>query len=95
MWAALDADIADAGLCWSLRGRQGLLSPCAVVLPCHEIERVERAVWALHSVFMTSSLVEAALEIARGDGLPDHVTPDGPRLIEINTNPGGMLAVAA
>jgi hypothetical protein len=94
-------------LCRSLRNRQGLLSPCAVVLPRHEIERVEQAVWALHAVFATPSLVEAALEVARGDGLPDHglggwilgfdfhLTPDGPRLIEINTNPGGMLAVAA
>jgi hypothetical protein len=107
MWAALDADIADDRLCRSLRNRQGLLSPCAVVLPRHEIERVEQAVWALHAVFAMPSLVEAALEVARGDGLPDHglggwmlgfdfhLTPDGPRLIEINTNPGGMLAVAA
>jgi hypothetical protein len=107
MWAALEADIADAGLCRSLRNRQGLLSPCAVVLARHEIERVEQAVWALHAIFAMPSLVEAALEIARGDGLPDHglggwmlgfdfhLTPDGPRLIEINTNPGGMLAVAA
>ncbi|EME71098.1 hypothetical protein H261_05032 [Paramagnetospirillum caucaseum] len=107
MWAALEADIADAGLSHALRGRRGLLSPCAVVLPRHEAERVEQAVWALHIVFATPSLVAAALEIARGDGLPDHglggwmlgfdfhLTPDGPRLIEINTNPGGMLAVAA
>lgn len=107
MWAALAADIADSGLTRSLRSRQGLLSPCAVILPRHEVERVELAVWALHAVFATPSLVDAALEIARGDGLPDHglggwmlgfdfhLTPEGPRLIEINTNPGGMLAVAA
>jgi hypothetical protein len=107
MWTALEADIADAGLCQSLRSRQGLLSPCAILLPRHEVEQVEQAVRALHVVFSMPTLVEAALEIARGDGLPDHglggwilgfdfhLTPDGPRLIEINTNPGGMLAVAA
>jgi hypothetical protein len=107
MWAALDADIADPEISASLRARQGLLSPCAVILPRHEIERVEQAVHALHAVFSMPPLVEAALEIARGDGLPDHglggwilgfdfhMTPEGPRLIEINTNPGGMLAVAA
>ncbi|CAA7617888.1 conserved hypothetical protein [Candidatus Terasakiella magnetica] len=107
MWAALDADIADPAISSSLRRRDGLLSPCAILLPRHEAERVEQAVWALHAVFSSPSLVAAALEIARGDGLPDHglggwmlgfdfhLTPDGPRLIEINTNPGGMLAVAA
>ncbi|TAN71909.1 MAG: hypothetical protein EPN20_04205 [Magnetospirillum sp.] len=107
MWAAMAAELDDPHLCDSLRRRQGLLSPCAVQLPRHDTRRVEQAVWALHAVFSTPSLVEAALEIARGDGLPDHglggwmlgfdfhLTPDGPRLIEINTNPGGMLVVAA
>lgn len=107
MWAALAADLQDSGLGEGLRRRLGLLSPCAILLPPHEVERLERAVRALHGAFADPILAEAALEIARGEGLPDHglggwmlgfdfhLTADGPRLIEINTNPGGMLAVAA
>ncbi len=106
MWDAVAADLRDPALGEALRRRHGLLSPCAVLLPPHEIERLERAVRALHTAFADPILVEAALEIARGEGLPDHglggwmlgfdfhLTAEGPRLIEINTNPGGMLAVA-
>jgi hypothetical protein len=106
MWAALAADLGDAGLVEALKGRLGLLSPCAVILPRREAERVAQAVHALDAAFAQPDLVAVALEIARGDGLPDfglggwvlgfdfHLTPEGPRLIEINTNPGGMLAVA-
>ncbi|RAU20352.1 hypothetical protein CU669_18995 [Paramagnetospirillum kuznetsovii] len=107
MWDALATEIGDVEIAAALRDRQGLLSPCAILLPRHQAERVAQAVAALHAAFSQPSLIEAALEVARGDGLPDHglggwmlgfdfhLTPDGPRLIEINTNPGGMLAVAA
>ena len=90
-----------------MRRREGLLSPCAVRLPRHETERVSQAVAALHATFSNPSFVAMALEIARGGDLPDHglggwmlgfdfhLTQDGPRLIEINTNPGGVLVVAA
>lgn len=107
MWAALGAQLGDAGIGGELRGRAGLLSPCAVILPRDQIDGLARAVAALHAVFSAPPLAVAAMEVARGESLPDHglggwmlgfdfhLTEDGPRLIEINTNPGGMLAVAA
>ncbi|WP_237051508.1 hypothetical protein [Magnetospirillum sp. ME-1] len=106
MWAAIGDELSDPTIGEDLRRRQGLLSPCAIQLPRHDAERIERAVHVLDAAFADPILVEAALEIARGEGLPDHglggwmlgfdfhLTPEGPRLIEINTNPGGMLAVA-
>ncbi|CAA7612530.1 hypothetical protein [Magnetospirillum sp. SS-4] len=106
LWEAIGRDIGAPEVTQALRSRQGLLSPCAVLLPRHQAERVEAAVRALHAAFSHPGLVAAALEIARGEELPDnglggwilgfdfHLTPEGPKLIEINTNPGGMLAVA-
>lgn len=106
MWAALARASGSADITDRFRRREGLLSPCAVVLPRHEIERLEQAVSALHAAFHVQSLADAALEVARGEDLPDHglggwllgydfhLTAEGPRLIEINTNPGGLLAVA-
>jgi hypothetical protein len=107
MWEDIGTALGDADLTERLRERQGLLAPCAVLLPRAEVARIEEAVSALHAALASPAVARAALEIARGEDLPDfglegwilgfdfHLTAEGPRLIEINTNPGGLLAVDA
>ena len=76
-------------------------------LPFHvsrrHIDQVARVVTAIEEVTASSAYQSAAMawapEIAHYDpgspggllGLDFHLTPSGPRLIEINTNPGGVL----
>ena len=71
------------------------------------IDQMARVVRALESVVTTPPFQQAALswapDIARHDpgspggvlGIDFHLTPTGPRVIEINTNPGGALLNAA
>lgn len=106
MWSAVAAEIGDDGISDALRERRGLLAPCAVLLPRREVERVEEAVRALSAVLAAPAPAAAILNLSGGSDLPDfggegwilgfdfHLTPQGPQLIEINTNPGGMPATA-
>ncbi|OAN51289.1 hypothetical protein A6A04_16505 [Paramagnetospirillum marisnigri] len=98
--------MAEPGLSGALRQRHGLLSPCALLLSREQEEAVRRAVRDLYAVLRHPAVAAAVLVLAGGEGLADpgagewilgfdfHLEADGPRLIEINTNPGGMLAVA-
>lgn len=107
LWAAIADGIGESDIVAELRRREGLLAPCAVLLPRSEAAAVEQAVTALSAAFAAPGFAAQALETAGGSHLPDfgqsgwilgfdfHLTPEGPRLIEINTNPGGMLVVAA
>jgi hypothetical protein len=80
-----------------------LFAALPVFVPEHTIGQMEVAVQALSAVVATAAFVDAALAwappIAHHDpgspggllGLDFHLGPEGPRLIEINTNPGGLL----
>lgn len=80
-----------------------LFSALPVYLSRAHIEQISDVVRAVEVVTGLQQYQEAVLEwapdIARFDpgptggllGLDFHLSPEGPRLIEINTNPGGML----
>ncbi|MBF0370370.1 MAG: hypothetical protein HQL52_13030 [Magnetococcales bacterium] len=82
--------------------RRGL-APCGVLLPRHQLGAMVRCVRHIFHVQGLKSyrqLVDASLpEVARFDpghdavmmGYDFHLTDDGPRLIEVNTNAGGGL----
>lgn len=80
-----------------------LFSSLPVFVSREHIARIESVVKALEEVVHSASYQTAVLawapEIAQFDpgspggllGLDFHLSPDGPKLIEINTNPGGIL----
>ena len=80
-----------------------LFAALPIFVPEHTVRQMEAAVQALSAAVATPAFVEAALAwappIAQHDpgspggllGFDFHLGPDGPRLIEINTNPGGLL----
>lgn len=80
-----------------------LFSALPFFVPKRTLGRMVEAVRALTAVAATRRYAEAALawapEIAQRDpgspggilGFDFHLSEDGPRLIEINTNPGGLL----
>lgn len=80
-----------------------LFSSLPVFVSRRHIEQVESVVLAIeevvHSASYQSAVMAWAPDIARFDpgspggllGFDFHLSPDGPRLIEINTNPGGVL----
>lgn len=80
-----------------------LFSGLPVFVSPRHIQQAENVVSAIEEVVATQGYQSAVLawapEIARFDpgspggllGLDFHLAPDGPRLIEINTNPGGVL----
>lgn len=80
-----------------------LFSSLPVFVSRRHIEQVESVVLAIeevvHSASYQSAVMTWAPDIARFDpgspggllGFDFHLSPDGPRLIEINTNPGGVL----
>ena len=80
-----------------------LLASVPVYVAANHIEAIAKTVAAVERVVSAPVYVEAALRwappIARFDpgsrggllGLDFHIGPDGPKLIEINTNPGGAM----
>ena len=80
-----------------------LFAALPIFVPEHTVRQMESAVQALSAAVATPAFVEAALAwapvIARHEpgspggllGFDFHLGPTGPRLIEINTNPGGLL----
>jgi hypothetical protein len=80
-----------------------LFSSLPIFVPAPTVARMTAAVQALTEVVATPEYVAAVLTwaptIANYDpgspggllGFDFHLGPDGPRLIEINTNPGGLL----
>lgn len=104
---ALTDIIADHHIVELLRQRPGLMAPAAVVIPERVADDVAALVAALDRAFAVPAVRKAALHLADGGDLPDfghsggllgfdfHLAADGPKLIEINTNPGGLLVVAA
>ena len=106
LWQSLADAVADDAILEELRGRPGLMAPAAVVISELVATEVAALVAALDQTFAVAGVRKAALELAEGGHLPDHglsggllgidlhLTADGPKVIEINTNPGGLLVVA-
>ena len=106
--SALDADAATRGLYESLRHTHAYLFAHAPIFVSRDnVTAMERLVAAVEAVVAQPGYREAALgwapAIARYEpgpvgalmGFDFHVTPQGPRLIEINTNAGGAFLNAA
>ncbi len=102
--AALATVLGQHGLAENLsRSHPHLFASLPVYVSRRHIEQSARVVAAIEEVIAAPAYREAVLawapEIAGFDpgsaggllGLDFHLTPDGPRLIEINTNPGGVL----
>jgi glutathione synthase/RimK-type ligase-like ATP-grasp enzyme len=104
----LDADAATRGLYESLRQTHAyLFSHAPIFVSRDNVTAMERLVTAVETVLARPDYREAALgwapAIARYEpgpvgalmGFDFHVTAQGPRLIEINTNAGGAFLNAA
>lgn len=100
----LEAEPALAGLYQSIvENRPHLFSPTAVFITPHQAETMAQVIEAVETVVALPAYREAVLArapaLARLDfgplgvfmGFDFHLTPAGPRLIEINTNAGGAL----
>lgn len=100
----LEAELAAEGLPANLvASHANLFAAMPVYVSRQHIEQVKRIVGAIEEVTALASYRSAVLawapEIAAFDpgspggllGLDFHLGPNGPRLIEINTNPGGVL----
>lgn len=100
----LEAELAAEGMPRSLvETHQNLFSALPVFVSRQHIEQLTRVVGAIEEVTALAAYRSAVLtwapEIAAFDpgspggllGLDFHLGPQGPRLIEINTNPGGVL----
>ncbi|MEW5726386.1 MAG: hypothetical protein AB1918_01030 [Pseudomonadota bacterium] len=108
LWDGLAAAMAEPEAVQSLRDhRSGLISPYLAELPRAAVDAIAEVAAALDRVLDMPSVRRSALALGRGHDLPDrlptpgilgidfHLTARGPRLIEINTNPGGLLIAAA
>ncbi|HEY5612753.1 MAG TPA: hypothetical protein VIK70_04090 [Lysobacter sp.] len=102
--AALEAVLGAQGLPAALaQSHPHLFSALPVYVARRHIEQTANVVAAIEEVTAApayrSAVLSWAPDIARFDpgspggllGLDFHLTADGPRLIEINTNPGGVL----
>lgn len=89
---ALAAVLDDETVLAEIDRRPGLLAHCAVQLPDSALEPVTRATAMLHAVLAERAPPGATPGVL---GFDFHLTPAGPRLIEVNTNPGGLLLVLA
>lgn len=102
--ASLDAVLAEHGLSATLaESHPHLFSALPVYVSRRQIDQMAKVVAAVEETtalpVYQSAVLAWAPEIARFDpgspggllGLDFHLGTDGPRLIEINTNPGGVL----
>jgi hypothetical protein len=92
---------------WLAQHRPTLFSAAAISAPRSTLERIRTFVAAVEHVVALPACQQGILQhapaIAHRDfgprgaftGFDFHITPNGPRLIEINTNAGGALLVAA
>jgi hypothetical protein len=102
--AALEREVGDAGFAAELtRTHPGLVSRQPVFLSATHATRMQEIITAIEAVVRLPAFRDGVLahapEIARFDpgpigifmGYDFHLGPDGPQLIEINTNAGGAL----
>lgn len=105
---ALEETLSAAGLTHTLRdSHPHLFSPHHVEVPAEALRAMHGVIAAVQRVVATDSFHDYTLAnapaAARHDpralgvcfGYDFHLTPDGPRLIEINTNAGGALLALA
>ncbi|MDR0735497.1 MAG: hypothetical protein LBF51_01470 [Zoogloeaceae bacterium] len=100
---ALNACLAAYGLSALRQSHPRLFAAAPVFVAAEEAEAIVRLVTAIETTVALPSYRDAVLarapEIARRDpgypavcmGYDFHLTPTGPKLIEINTNAGGLL----
>ena len=102
--AHLDAVLAAHGTPTALaQSHPHLFAALPVYVPAAEVRAMTRVVEAIEAVAATAAWRRAVLAWAPGIaafdpgspggllGFDFHLGPDGPRLIEINTNPGGVM----
>ncbi|MGE5514965.1 MAG: hypothetical protein ACM31D_04000 [Bacteroidota bacterium] len=108
LWARLGEEMDDAEALAALAdGRRGLISSRAVMLGDTQVQSIHAAVALLDRVmrqpavrYSLLALIDRPDLLGRGPcagvlAFDFHLTAAGPRLIEINTNPGGLLLNAA
>ena len=84
--------VGDDEVMASLEQRHALLAQTAVLVPGDGLAQMRQAVAALDGVLRERAPAAAHPGVL---GFDFHLTAAGPRLIEINTNPGGLLLVLA
>ena len=102
--AALDRETGEAGFAGRLSAsRPGLMAKLPIYLSADHADRMAEIIDAIERVARLPAYRQAVLagapQIARLDpgpigvfmGYDFHLSPDGPKLIEINTNAGGAL----
>ncbi len=102
--AQLESEASLAGLAAEItRSRPHMFSATAVFISEQQLERMAAIIAAIESVAAVpgyrAAVLERAPELARADpgprsvymGFDFHLGPQGPQLIEINTNAGGAL----
>lgn len=89
---ALTSVVADGAVSAALEQRPGLLADAALIVADDVLDPLSRAVAALDAVLSEQAPTEARPGIL---GYDFHLGPAGPRLIEVNTNPGGLMLVLA
>jgi hypothetical protein len=105
---ALKREVGDPEFCDTfIKTRPHLFSRTPVFVPNEDVVRMQRIVRAIETAVRLPSYQAAALswapEIAQHEHRPRgafmgydfHLTPDGPKLIEVNTNAGGAFLNAA
>lgn len=102
--AALDEEVGEVGFAAELAAsHQTLFSNVPIFVPADAMAEMERVVTAIECAAKSPGYVATVLArapaIAQADfgplgafmGYDFHLTPDGPKLIEINTNAGGAF----
>ncbi len=89
---ALRTVVADPQIWAALEQRAGLLAEQALLVPAAVLDQLRRAVAALDQFLRRQAPAAARPGVL---GYDFHLGPNGPRLIEVNTNPGGLLLVLA
>lgn len=86
-----------------IRERPNLFSNVAIFLSQEEVKQIQNTIFAIEEIIQSPTfqkkVLENTSEVARMDfgtkgvfmGYDFHLTEDGPKLIEINTNAGGAF----
>ncbi len=93
LWQSLP-DALDDEEAWAALndGRRNALAPAVATIAPEQFDTLCRAVAALDRALRPAAPPVPAAGVL---GYDFHLTPTGPRLIEINTNPGGLLLALA
>jgi hypothetical protein len=102
--AALDLEVGEAGFAANLAATHpNLFSNVPVFVPTETLEKIVQVIAAIEAVSRLPSYQAAVLAYAPAIAIRDlgpvgafmgydfHITPDGPQLIEVNSNAGGAF----